>query len=40
MKNEAMKQALQDIRAELRKENKTFINVSVRQLKELRLLYA
>ena len=32
--NEAMKQAIMDIKAELKKENKTFINVSVRQLRE------
>ena len=27
--NEAMKQAVHDIRMELRKENKTYINISV-----------
>ena len=36
--NEAMKQAIMDIKAELKKENKTFINISARQLREFHSL--
>ena len=36
--NEAMKQAIHDIRMELKKENKTFISISVRQLREFHSL--
>ena len=37
MKDEAKKQALQDIRAELMKQGKCFISVSVRQLELYRI---
>lgn len=40
MNNEAMKQAIHDIRFALKKENKSYINISVRQLREFHLLTA